>query len=430
MQRALEITFRHMMHLLLLLLVPSVVGVGVAFALPRSYQSVAGLKAIQRYAVIGATGIEADLQATPAQTQVTALNDFLGSPAFDLAVAYATALPKQVRASVGSSNQHVIDDAIVRDLSTHVQVAAQAYNRYTITYPNSDATVAQHVVQSIVRTFAVDGPAFAALGGQKLLALDQRELTADLSQRDAAVDAETAYASAHLNLTGNALQTDPHYAVLVGEAQRTQQTVLNVETAMNTIHQEIDQLSSSNTLFTVVDAPSFPYQAVSRLKSLAIGAGVGLAVALLACALYLALLYRRDRAIYTPQDLEPLAGLPQVILQIPSIAASEAPQPQAFDLSSLPFRRGGSGERAIEQHEGGSGEIVADAARRSDHRVGQGRHTGADIVQQRAPQARHVHGCGDAERAVPDLRTLVAKLGRRRRQTREAHRDSPAIDSE
>ncbi|HEV2461638.1 MAG TPA: hypothetical protein VGS80_25055, partial [Ktedonobacterales bacterium] len=266
-------------------------------------------------------------------------------------------------------------------------------------------------------------------GGQKLLALDQRELSADLSQRAAAVDAETAYASAHLNLMGNALQTDPRYAVLVGEAQRTQQTVLNVETAMNTIHQEIDQLSSSNTLFTVVDAPSFPYQAVSRLKSLAIGAGVGLAVALLACALYLALLYRRDRAIYTPQDLEQLAGLPQVILQIPSIAASEAPQPRAFDLSSLLFRRGGSGKRAIEQHEGGSGEIVADAARRSDHGVGQGRHTGADIVQQRAPQARH--GYGDAERAVPDLRTLVAKLGRRRRQhTREAHRDSPAIDSE
>jgi hypothetical protein len=432
MQRTLEIVFRHMRHLLLLLLVPLVAGIGIVFVLPRSYQSVAGLKAIQRYAVIGATGIEADLQATPAETQVTALDDFLGSPAFDLAVAYATALPKQVQASVGSRNQHVINDAIVRDLSTHVQVAAQAYNRYTITYANSDATIAQHVIQSIVRTFAVEGPAFAALGGQKLLALDQRELTADLSQRDAAVNAEAAYAAAHPSLPANALQTDPHYVVLLGEAQRTQQTVLNLEIAMTTIHQEIDQLSSSNTLFTVVDAPSFPYQAVSRLKSLAIGAGGGLAVALLACALYLALLYRRDHAIYTPHDVEQLPGLPRVILQIPRLAASEASQPQAFDLSGLPFFRGSSDGRAGEQHEGESGEVVAGAARRGGHVGWQGRYVGAVTVPQGAPQARRVHGYGGggAERVVPDLRALVGKLGRWRRQrTRDAHRDSPATDS-
>src|ERR1019366_332775 len=90
--RVLEAIFRHPMQLFLMLIVPVVIGVSVAYVLPRSYQSSASLWALRRYEIIGATGPESDLQSTPAETQVAALSELLQSRDFSLAVAKSTNL--------------------------------------------------------------------------------------------------------------------------------------------------------------------------------------------------------------------------------------------------------------------------------------------------------------------------------------------------
>src|SRR5438876_10758232 len=106
--RVLEAIFRHPMQLLLMLIFPIVVGLAVAYVLPRSYQSSASLWALRRYAIIGATGPESDLQSTPATTQVAALSELLQSRDFSLAVAKATDLPSTL--NLLSVNSQFADD--------------------------------------------------------------------------------------------------------------------------------------------------------------------------------------------------------------------------------------------------------------------------------------------------------------------------------
>src|SRR5438132_1033698 len=83
MRRTLEAVFRHPIQLLTLLIVLPITGVAIAyFMVPRSYQATASLWALQRYELIGTTGLENDLSSTPAQTQVMALNELLQTHVF------------------------------------------------------------------------------------------------------------------------------------------------------------------------------------------------------------------------------------------------------------------------------------------------------------------------------------------------------------
>src|SRR6185437_6554132 len=93
MAKVFEILFRNKWKLLPLLLLPILLSGVVAFLLPRTSQSTASLLAGQRYAVLGATGLESDLQSTPAMTQAAALTDLLQTESFCLAVANDTELP-------------------------------------------------------------------------------------------------------------------------------------------------------------------------------------------------------------------------------------------------------------------------------------------------------------------------------------------------
>jgi hypothetical protein len=57
------------------------------------------------------------------------------------------------------------------------------------------------------------------------------------------------------------------------------------------------------------------------MKQLLIGGGGGLAIALLAIIIYLVILIRRDRAVYTTRDIEKITTLP-IALQIPQLDKS------------------------------------------------------------------------------------------------------------
>src|SRR5215472_11846218 len=114
MTKVFEICFRRKWALLTLLVLPLLVSLAIAYKLPRQYQASAGLWALRRYEIIGATGPESDLTNTPATTQATTLQELLQSRSFALAVAYATDLPRHISAS--SSDPQALQDALYTNI--------------------------------------------------------------------------------------------------------------------------------------------------------------------------------------------------------------------------------------------------------------------------------------------------------------------------
>src|SRR5256885_4691693 len=113
-RRTIEAIFRHPILLLVLLIVPTAISLVVAYLLPRSYQSSASLWALRRYEIIGATGPESNLLATPSETQVAALTELLQSRVFALSVAKSTNLVSTLKLSQSVlSNPQLLDDALL-----------------------------------------------------------------------------------------------------------------------------------------------------------------------------------------------------------------------------------------------------------------------------------------------------------------------------
>jgi hypothetical protein len=82
---------------------------------------------------------------------------------------------------------------------------------------------------------------------------------------------------------------------------------------------------AADTLFEVIDAPATSTPAISGLLLYLLAGAIGLAIALLACTLYLLLLVRRDRTIYTASGLQQVTLLP-VAMQLPHVS------PKVMDL--------------------------------------------------------------------------------------------------
>ena len=324
MQRTLEIIFHQWRRTLALVLVLPLVSVAVIFTLPRSYQASASLWALRRYEVIGATGVESDLTSTPAQTQATALTELLQTRAFALGVADATSLPSTLAASV-SGNPTTRDDALVADISKNVVITPQGYSLFTVTYQNRNPLVARQVVQAVMDAFDQQSGTLSVITGKQLLATYQAQLASAQKAAQAAAAAQSAYVAAHPSETPAMLQTDAPYVSLQTSTQQAQAAVQQLQGEITTLNQSIDSLQggATNTLFSVIDAPTVPDRAVSRTKLLLEGGIVGLLVGLLACAAYLVVIFRRRRAIYGALDVAHVTALP-IIAEFPDLPSFRA----------------------------------------------------------------------------------------------------------
>jgi uncharacterized protein involved in exopolysaccharide biosynthesis len=333
MTKAIEILFRHKARLLVLLLLPTLIGAAIVLVLPRQYQANAGLWALRRYEILGATGPESDLTSTPAETQVTALQELLQTRSFVLAVAYDTDLPKQVGgANVNTQN---VQDALYTDLSTHVVVTAAGYNLFEVTYTNTDAVVAMQVVRAVIAHYATQSTSQATAEGQQLLASYQAQLAAAQHLADSATQAATQYLRDH-GLTLAAAQVDPQYQLLAAQADQARTALADVQNNINTINQEMAVLSAGAAgLYNTIDAPKVPNRAESRTKTLLLGGGIGLAVGLLASISYFLLLMRLDQSLYSLADVAQITSHP-VLVQIPQLPRrSVAWTPQAHGKLQL-----------------------------------------------------------------------------------------------
>lgn len=321
MTKVIEIFFRNKWKLIALLLVPVLLSGVIIYLLPRSYQATARLYALQRYTIIGATGPESDLQSTPAMTQATALNEFLQTRSFDLAVAADTDLAKHI--GVSTSDVPQLQDALYTELSTHVTVTPDSANLFVITYANHDPQIAMQVVKAVVAHFGDLSASHATAEGKQLLANYQSQLQAAQTDANNATQAAAQYLRDH-NLTVATAQADPQYQLLSSQAERARATLSGIQNNINNIQDQISQLSSgAQGLYLVIDAPTVPTRPESRTKSLMLGGGVGVTIGILACIGYLLVLVRLDQSIYSLADLPAITDYP-VLVQIPRLPRRSA----------------------------------------------------------------------------------------------------------
>jgi hypothetical protein len=320
--RVLEAIFRHPLQLFLMVLVAVIAGVAITYSLPRSYVSSASLWALRRYETVGTAGPESDLSSTPAQTQVSALSELLQSRGFALTIARSTNLAATLKLGSASSNPQLVDDALVQNISKHVIVSASGYNVFEISYANSNEQVAQQVVIAVIKQFQLQGENFSILQGQQLLQGYQAQLDAAKKAVDAAVNAESQYLASHPDIikSGENPLSNPQYALLDTKRQQLQSTMQDLEATIATINGQIANLSpDSGSFFKTLDAPSQPDTAVSRTTLFLEAGGAGAGIALLLCIVYIGLLIRRDRALYSAQDLQRSTGHP-VLMQFPHLS--------------------------------------------------------------------------------------------------------------
>ena len=321
MNRTLEAVFRHPIWLVILIILLPIVSVGLAYLIiPRSYTSTTSLWSLRRYEVIGATGPESDLLSTPAQTQATALSELLQTRAFALPVAKVTQLASTLHLdSSTQSDPQSLDDALFNEISKNVQVQAQGYNLFVITYTNINPNVAQQIVQAVVKNYALQSQGFTVVEAQNLLQSYQTQLSQAQQAAQTAATTESNYLLAHPGLKSATLINDPQYSLLHAQTQQAQVALQNIQNEIASLNQEVSaEGNSSDDLFKVIDTANSPTKPVSRSREFIIAGGIGLVIALLACAFYIVILVRRDRAIYAVTDLQKITTYP-VIMQLPRL---------------------------------------------------------------------------------------------------------------
>jgi uncharacterized protein involved in exopolysaccharide biosynthesis len=321
MTKVLEILFRNKWKLVPLLLVPILVSGVVVFLQPRTYVAGASLLALRRYTILGATGPESNLNATPAMTQATALGELLQTRSFDLGVAKDTDLAKHI--GIPASNTQAVQDAIYADISAHVSVTATGTNLFVITYTSKSPQLAQQVAQAVTKHYGIESASYATAEGEQLLLIYQGQLKAAQQQVDATTQAAAQYMQQH-NLNATSAQADSQYQLLLQQAEQARAALANVQNNINTINQQLVELNSGpEGLYRVVDQPTVPTQPESRSKSLLVGIGVGLLIGLLICLSYFFILVRLDQSVYSADDMPTITDYP-VLIQIPRLPRRSA----------------------------------------------------------------------------------------------------------
>lgn len=307
------------MKLFMLLLLPIAIGGVIAYRQPRQYEASATLWALHRYDTLTATSVDSSSLDTPAETQATVLSSLLQTRSFPLEVAkeanLASTLPAQVQADPQNR-----DDALVNDISHNTVVQATTNDFFVITYTNADPQITQKVVAAIIDAYGQQIQYTSATDEHGLLATYQTQLTQAQQQNQNAVAAESHFLQTHPLLTGNALQQDLQYQYLHGQTVQAQQNLQNIQTSISTLQQDITThaIVASN-LYQVVDAPAVPNKPLSRVKTLLLGIGAGLAIALVACTLFIILAMHRDRRVYSSSDLQKVTTYP-VVMELPRLS--------------------------------------------------------------------------------------------------------------
>lgn len=335
MKRTFEAIFHRFILLMILIILLPLLSLVVAYFLPRSYQTTARFWAwhtLQSVSVASQNPSTAqqeidpqtDVPITPAQSQANTLSQFLQTYDFDLTITKGTAIASTLGLDTSTlANPQRRDEAIVQDISHHVQVAAQGHNLVSVSYTNHNPAVSQQVVKAVLLHYASQYQSFILTEGQKLLDGYQKQLTVALLEANKAATADAHYRLTHPGLNSDALLADSQYQSLHNQVQIMQAYVTSLQSTIANLNQTISQNAASDTLFKTLDAPAT--QPVSRTISFLIAGAIGLGTALLACIVYIFFVVRRDRAVvYTAFDLQKVISFP-VVTQLPHLSPQVVP---------------------------------------------------------------------------------------------------------
>lgn len=328
----LEIISRRLRYLLFILMSLPIIGLIVVGVLPPSYQTTATLWALRSYDTADSTNSVSTLSTSPADTQTAALSELLHSRAFALAVAHETEVVPTLHLSPNVlADSQRRDDALFNEISQHVQVTSLGNNLFQITYTNANPAVAQQVVVAIVKHYAIESQKNSVVATQQLLQTYETQYVKAVQHRDTAAAAESKYLNSHPGLTSagkSALLADPQYNFLHGQTLQAQTKLDDLHAITLRLNDQIaDQIflqgNGSDSLFRVIDNPEVAKYPVSRTKLFLLAGGIGLGLAILLSALYIAILVRRDRSIYTALDLQRVTSVPTIV-EMPTLTSQAA----------------------------------------------------------------------------------------------------------
>ncbi|QBD83250.1 hypothetical protein EPA93_47725 [Ktedonosporobacter rubrisoli] len=334
MSRILEVIFQRPIRLLSLVILLPIFSVAVGYLIiPHTYASRASLWSLRRYEIIGDVNLQPNPPPTPADTQVAALSALLQTRDFDLAVANESGLVTNLDAATRNAPQ-LRDDALFDEISKHVTVTSQNNNLFTIDYTNRDPQIAKKVVAAVIQNFGLQSVSFSRIQGQRLLENYQKQLAMATQDANAATAREQQYLAAHPHVTQNILYVgpqyaelfDPEYALLHTQSAQALDRMQQIQTQMATTQLQIAaQGSSADNLFKVIDTPDVADRPTGRTKLLSMVGGAALGIALLACTLYIIILVRGDRTLYTPRDLDNIEAYP-IVMQLPYLTSKDLPR--------------------------------------------------------------------------------------------------------
>lgn len=319
MRRILEIIFPKLPLLILIVTLPLMINLAIAYSQPRSYQASADLWALRRYSFITVAGLEVE-SGTAADTQVHTLYELLQVRSFALAAGKATDLPSTFDSNTRSDPQS-LDDALISAIQSVKISLPEGDNLFTISYVDTNPKIAQEVVDAVIQTYGLQSQGLATSEGVRFLEKYKAQLVKAKQNVDAAAAAEVRYLATHPALVGtdpaHGAQIDPQFSLLYLEIQQAQTAVQSIQQSINDLNQSINLAgSSANDLFRVVDPTIVQRTSRSKdyIKSGGIGAGIGAA----AVALYLAFLIRRNRGVYTRLDLQKVTTY-GVVMEFPHL---------------------------------------------------------------------------------------------------------------
>lgn len=322
-RRILEALLRYPLQLLILFALCPIAGIAVVYlTVPKTYHATAILWATHKYDELTATSLDTNDLSTPAETQVTALSELVQTRSFSLTVAREANLVVTLKAQI-RDNPQSRDDALVMAISQYVQIQASGYNLFTITYTSTNPQVAQRVVAAIIDNYGQQSQNIAAPGEQNLLGAYQSEFSQAYTNTQKAVTAESQYIQSHPELTQSKLQNNPRYQQLYAQMQHAQLNLQKIQDSIAAVEQDIiTHRIIATSLYKVLDTPTV--EPVSRLKILFLGAGAGLAIGVVGSALFIALVIRRDRRVYTSEDLQKVIAYP-VVMELPRLSPKTVP---------------------------------------------------------------------------------------------------------
>jgi uncharacterized protein involved in exopolysaccharide biosynthesis len=340
MERYLETFFRHPLALVAPVLMVLAISLGFVLGQPRTYEASASVW-FQSNSIAGVTDPSA-AYSSPAQVGSNTFQELLSTQSFCVTVAQRSGLEDYVvhghlpatnplSAVLGrllgpgsAPNRQTLNQALEALLQRNVRVTTAGPEIVNVTFEYSDPRLALSTLRELLKEFATQ--VLTAQRTQAAQQLDsyQRQAADELTQVNQADAAVASYLARHPELRVANPPPDPTLAGLQQIASQAHQQYAQLIQKRDEAQSNLNQLSvGTSSQFRVIDPPMLPDRPLSRLRTVAMGAGLGLLIGLLLSLLALVIMVYSDRTFVRPAEIERSLGL-RVIGALPLL---DAPDP-------------------------------------------------------------------------------------------------------